>query len=70
MEEAREMVQKSDMLNVLGLTLKHFFLLDQVRKQEDSTFVVEFDTDEKIIGSGYNPKTKFLTTWVSFKGPH
>jgi hypothetical protein len=55
------MVRKSDILILPSLTLKDLFLLDQVRKQEDSTFVSEFDSLDKVERTGYDPKTTMVT---------
>ena len=57
-EEAREVVRKSDILTIPGLTLKELFLLDQVRKQEDATFSTKIETLENIEGS-----TQKLRLW-------
>ena len=46
-KEAIEIINNSNILIVVGLTLKEIFLLDQVRKSEDVTFVSDFETLEK-----------------------
>ena len=67
-EEARKIVKKSNILILPGLTLKELFLVDQVRKQEHTTFVSKFGSLHKVEGTWYDPKIETLATWVTFKG--
>ena len=45
-KEAKEILCKSDILIMPSLTLNELFLLDQVRKQDDTTFSTKIETSK------------------------
>ena len=60
LEEARELFQRSGMLLVPGWDLEQAFMLDQIRRQENSISYEAIGTDGIRRGTSFNIDTKFL----------
>ena len=60
LEEAKYLVQRSDMLLVPGWDLEQAFMLDQIKRQENAIYHGAFGVDGLKRGIGFNIDTKSL----------
>ena len=63
LQEARDLVQRSGMLLVLGWDLEQAFMLDQIKRQENAMSYEAFGVDGLRRGIGFNIDTKSLVVW-------
>lgn len=63
LEEARDLVQRNEMLLVPGWDLEQDFVLDQIRRQESAISYEAYGADGLQRGTGFNIDTKSLAVW-------
>lgn len=66
-QEARELVLKSDMMIIPRMELSKVSILDQIRAHYDPMLVAQFDSEEGVSRTGYNPTTQTLALWTKQK---
>src|SRR5271156_5395037 len=57
------LVQSSGVMLMPGWDLQSTFVIDQIRRQEDPLLKTEFEMDDVLKGSGFDPKSKTLAIW-------
>ena len=63
LDEARDLVQRSAMLLILGWDLEQAFMLDQIRRQDNAISYEAIGADGLKRGTGFNIDTKSLAVW-------